>query len=62
MACECEYKKRMSNVDIVSDLARKVAIMEQSIYVVYRKEDGTYSFCKLGEEINGTIIEYRHYL
>lgn len=62
MACECEYKKRMSDIEIVSDIARKVAIMEQSIYVVYQKEDGTYSFCKLGEEISGTIIEYRHYL
>ena len=62
MSCECEYKKRMSNIDLVSELARKVAIMEQSIYVVYRKEDGTCSFCKLGEDIIGAIIEYRHYL
>jgi len=52
----------MSNIELVSELARKVAIMEQSIYVVYRKEDGTCSFCKLGEDISGAIIEYRHYL
>ena len=52
----------MSNIDLVSELARKVAKIEQSIYVVYRKEDGTCSFCKLGDEINGAIIEYRHYL
>ena len=28
----------------------------------YQKEDGTYAFDKLGVEIKGKIVEYRHYL
>lgn len=52
----------MSELDRVSDLARKFAVMEQTMTVVYKKADGTFSFAPVGEEINGEIVEYRHYL
>ena len=45
-----------------SDLAKKAAVLDGCMYVVYQKEDGTYAFDKLGVEIKGKIVEYRHYL
>ncbi|MBR1467344.1 MAG: hypothetical protein IJ606_01795 [Bacteroidaceae bacterium] len=62
MSCACERKKRMSEQSRVSELARKYAIMEQTMAVVYKKADGTFSFAPVGEEIKGEIVEYRHYL
>ena len=62
MSCACERKKIMSEQKHVSDLARKYAIMEQTMVAVYRKADGTFSFAPAGETINGEIVEYRHYL
>lgn len=62
MSCGCEIKKEMSELDRVSDLARKAAMLDECIYVVYLKADGTYSFDKLGTEIKCSIVEYRHYL
>ena len=62
MACSCEIKKMQSELERVSDLAKKAAILDGCIYVVYQKEDGTYAFDKLGVEIKGKIVEYRHYL
>ena len=62
MSCSCERKKVMSEQAHVSDLARKLAIMEQTMVAVYRKTDGTFSFAPVGEEIQGEIVEYRHYL
>lgn len=62
MSCGCENKKIMGELDKVSDLARKAAILDGCIYVVYKKADGTYAFDKDGTEIKGTIVEYRHYL
>lgn len=62
MSCGCEIKKEMGELDRVSELARKAAMLDECIYVVYLKPDGTYSFDKLGTEIKGAIVEYRHYL
>ena len=58
MACSCEIRKMQSELERISDLAKKAAVL----YVVYQKEDGTYAFDKLGVEIKGKIVEYRHYL
>ncbi|WP_418942138.1 hypothetical protein [Phocaeicola coprophilus] len=52
----------MSELERVSELARKAAMLDECIYVIYLKADGSYSFDRLGTEIKGTIIEYRHYL
>lgn len=46
----------------ISALAKKAAVLDGCMYVVYQKEDGTYAFDKLGVEIKGKIVEYRHYL
>lgn len=62
MSCNCEMKKVMSELERVSELARKAAILDECVYVVYRKDDGTYAFDKDGTEIKGSIVEYRHYL
>lgn len=62
MSCSCDNRKMQSELDRVSDLARKSAIMDGCVYVVYLKSDGTYAFDKLGQEIKGVIVEYRHYL
>lgn len=62
MSCSCIRKKLMSEQTRVSELARKCAIMEQTMVAVYKKADGTYSFATVGEEIKGEIVEYRHYL
>jgi hypothetical protein len=58
----CEQKERMSKVCYVSELARKAAVLDGCMYVVYQKKDGSYSFDRLGQEIKGIIVEYRHYL
>ena len=58
----CENKKLQSELDRISELAKKAAVLDGCMYVVYQKEDGTYAFDKADSEINGTIIEYRHYL
>ncbi len=52
----------MSDLERVSGLARKAAMLDECIMVVYKKPDGTYSFDRLGDEIRGEIVEYRHYL
>ena len=62
MACSCEIKKMQSELERISDLAKKAAVLDGCMYVVYQKEDGTYAFDKLGVEIKGKIVEYRHYL
>lgn len=62
MSCGCDNKKIMCEYAHVSELARKAAILEQCIYVVYRRPDGAYGFDKAGSEIDGEIVEFRHYL
>lgn len=62
MGCSCENKKRMSDYEHVSMLAKKAAVMDGCIYVVYKKKDGTYAFDKECSEIDGIIVEYKHYL
>ena len=51
-----------SELERISDLAKKAAVLDGCMYVVYQKEDGTYAFDRLGVEIKGKIVEYRHYL
>lgn len=62
MSCSCIRKKIMSELEHVRELAKKLAIMEQTMVVVYKKADGTYSFAPVGEDFEGEIVEYRHYL
>ena len=58
----CKNKKVMCECSYMSELARKTAILEQCIYVVYKKTDGTFGFEKVGAEIEGAIVEFRHFM
>ena len=52
-----------SELERISDLAKKAAVLDGCMYVVYQKEDGTYAFDKLGDfGVKWGIVEYRHYL
>ena len=62
MACSGELKKMQGELERSSALAKKAAVLDGCMYVVYQKKDGTYAFDKLGVEIRGKIVEYRHYL
>lgn len=64
MSCGCEHRKLLSERERVSELARKAAVMEQCMYVVYRRKDGTYGFDRYepGMDVPGEVVEYRHYL
>lgn len=62
MGCSCENKKKMSDYEHVAMLAKKAAVMEGCVYVIYRKKDVTYAFDKEGTEIDGIIVEYKHHL
>ena len=45
-----------SELERISDLAKKAAVLDGCMYVVYQKEDGTYAFDKLGVEIKGKWV------
>lgn len=62
MSCLCDNRKLQSELDRVSELAKKAAVLDGCIYVVYLKPDGTYAFDKKDIEINGIMVEYKHYL
>ena len=62
MSCACERKKVMSDLERVSGLARKAAMLEGKVMAVFRRSDGTYGFCSVGECGVVDVVEYRHYL
>lgn len=62
MSCGCENKKIASERERIAELAKKCAVMEQCIMELRLKDDGTYTFNRVGIEGYGKIIEYIHYL
>lgn len=62
MSCACERRKRMSDFERVSELARKAARMEEKVMAVYARNDGTYAFCGVDELEGEDVVEYRHWL
>ena len=40
------------------EIARKAAKMEQSVFILIEKNDGTFGFVKDGEQYTGKLIEY----
>lgn len=62
MSCACQNKKLASELERISQLARKMAIIERCVYEVRKHENGTYSFNQTGYGAKGKIVEYRHYL
>ena len=63
MSCDCENKKAMSEQGRVSALARRAAMLDKQIYAVFLRSDGTYGFGRYNTpDVEGNIVEYRHYL
>lgn len=60
MSCRCENKKRMSELERVSELARKAAILEQRVMAIHQRADGSYTFDS--DTHKEDIVELRHYL
>lgn len=61
MSCGCENKKIMCEYSHMRELAKKAAMLEECVYVVYKKHDGTYSFDK-ASEITDNIVEYIYHI
>lgn len=57
MGCACENKKRMSDIANMRSLARKAAILDGKVYVLY-ENNGIFSFCPRGEGFKGKFIEF----
>lgn len=57
MSCGCEGNKDLKNLERVRGIAEKAAKMEDCVFILYKNKD-VYSFCKEGEEYNGTFMEY----
>ena len=63
MSCDCEMRRAMSELDRVGDLAKKAAVLDQCIYAVFHRSDGTYGFGRYGtSDITGEVVELKHYL
>jgi hypothetical protein len=57
MSCACENKKLGSELERIRRLGKAYAQLEECDVVIYQKEDGTYNFCKAGEQTK-PIVEY----
>ena len=63
MSCDCEMKRAMREQDRVGELAKKAAVLDQCMYAVFLRTDGTYGFGRYGtSDITGEIVELKHYL
>lgn len=58
MSCWCEGNKFIVSVEKMREIAKKAAKMENLVFVLIKKEDGTIGFIKEGDIYKGTFIEY----
>ena len=58
MSCACENQRMGQEIERIRRLAKAWAKMEGVTAVLYKKEDGTYGFMPIYEEIGKRIIEY----
>lgn len=58
MSCACENKRMGQEIERIRRLAKAWAKMEGVTAVLYKKEDGTYGFASISEEIGKPIVEY----
>ncbi|WP_277134443.1 hypothetical protein [Bacteroides congonensis] len=58
MSCWCQGNKRLASIEKMREIARKAAKMEQSVFIIIEKNDGTFGFVKNGERYIGKLIEY----
>lgn len=57
MACLRQIKNYKRSRNRQWQLAKKMARLEGVPYVLYKKQNGEYSFCRQGESYNGVEIE-----
>jgi len=62
MACGCRNKERMSALCKVRELAKKNAVLDQTMVTIYKKADGSYNFTAFGSDYEGEMVEIVHYL
>lgn len=61
MSCMCENRKRMEDIGRMRSLAKKAAMMERKVYVLY-ENGGIFGFVPEGVEYKGAFIEYVWYI
>lgn len=57
MGCGCNHRY-LTRLEQIRELAKIAAQMESEVFIIYRKPDRTYYFCKESEEFTGELIEY----
>lgn len=62
MSCGCYNKEKEADLSRMRSLAKKAARMEGKMYVLFKKNDSTYSFVPEGVDYVGVFIEFVHYL
>lgn len=58
MSCWCQGNKRLAYIEKMREIAKKAAKMEKSVYVLFKKEDGSIWYAKEGEDYKGVFVEY----
>lgn len=61
MSCMCENRKRMEDIGQMRSLAKKAAMMDGKVYVLY-ENDGIFGFVPEGVAYKGEFIEYVWYI
>lgn len=61
MGCDCENRKKSGELSLIEALAKKAAVLNQCIYAIYRRDDGTYAFTRI-DDCKNDIVELIHYL
>jgi hypothetical protein len=60
MSCWCKNRD-WSTIERIRELAKKSAKMDECVYVLYKKRDGSYGFCKEIDNYLGEFVEYIYY-
>ena len=58
MSCWCQGNKRLAYIEKMREIAKKAAKMEKSVYVLFKKEDGSIWYAKEGEDYQGVFVKY----
>lgn len=62
MSCGYYNKQKQKDYEHIRSLAKKCAVMEGTMYILYMRDDGIYSFVREGSAYSGKFIEFIHYL
>lgn len=57
MACWCENKQAHTNLEWVRTMAKKTALLNDEIQVIYKEDDTHYNFCAMSS-YEGEIYEF----